>query len=214
MKKKRFGSIICVASVLAALMLLASGTERAWAYFTTNTTALGSHRLALDSEVTTVEEKFTFEDWIKRLTVVNTDASGRPVYVRAIAFSGDPEGLEYPYTEVDPETGATSGADWRLGYTGPDGALPVEDGYCYYGQVQAVQAQGKVRYYGGIILEAGQSAAELLVRIGNVPESPEDARDFNVVVVYETTPVQYDEAGNPYADWSLRLEEIGEGGSR
>ena len=39
---------------------------------------------------------------------------------------------------------------------------------------------------------------------------PEDfMEDFNVAVVQECTPVLYDADGNPYADWSLAIDEGG-----
>ena len=56
------------------------------------------------------------------------------------------------------------------------------------------------------ILDAGSSAQELRVEIQGVPEEVTDPESFNVVVVYETIPVQYDADGNPYADWNLKLE--------
>ena len=39
------------------------------------------------------------------------------------------------------------------------------------------------------------------VKIGDLPEDF-DKDSFNVVVIQECTPVIYDEAGNPAADWS------------
>ncbi len=65
-----------------------------------------------------------------------------------------------------------------------------EDGYYYYSDI----------VYGG------QATEELLVKIENVPEG-EDADSFDVVVIYETTPVLYHEDGTPYADWSLVLTD-------
>jgi hypothetical protein len=58
------------------------------------------------------------------------------------------------------------------------------------------------------------SGDELLVQINNVPESdnPElkDGKTFNVIVVYESTEVQYDEQGNMIpataADWSKKVD--------
>ena len=38
-------------------------------------------------------------------------------------------------------------------------------------------------------------------KIGGLPEGF-DKDSFNVVVIQECTPVAYDEAGNPTADWS------------
>ena len=60
-------------------------------------------------------------------------------------------------------------ADWSLG----------EDGYYYYDG----------------IVNGGEVTEELQVRIENVPEDITDPASFNVVVVYESTPVRYDEAG-------------------
>ena len=46
-----------------------------------------------------------------------------------------------------------------------------------------------------------------MVKIENVPvEDVKDGSEFNVVVIYETTPVLYDESGKPYADWNAKQE--------
>ncbi|MCI8402042.1 MAG: hypothetical protein HFI38_08170 [Lachnospiraceae bacterium] len=59
-------------------------------------------------------------------------------------------------------------------------------------------------YYYNTILSGGESTKELLVKIEGVPE---DAKDFNVVVVYECTPVRYDADGAPLeADWSRKVQ--------
>lgn len=88
---------------------------------------------------------------------------------------------------------AFSGSEYSLIYSDASGLwTPGGDGYYYY----------------GAILNGGETTDELLVKIAGVPEDAdlEDAESFNVVVVYESTPVQYDEAGNPYADWSIKLD--------
>ena len=64
---------------------------------------------------------------------------------------------------------------------------PGEDGYYYYAD----------------IVEGGQTTEPLDVKIENIPE---DAKDFNVIVIHESTPVQYDEDGKPYADWNIKLD--------
>lgn len=84
---------------------------------------------------------------------------------------------------------AFSGSRYPLTYGGT-GWESSDDGYFYYEN----------------ILDAGGSTEELLVEIKGVPEEVTEPESFNVVVVYETTPVQYDADGNPYADWSLKLE--------
>lgn len=63
-------------------------------------------------------------------------------------------------------------------------------------------------YYYGKILNAGKSTDELIVAINNVPKSDEitGPESFNVIIVYETTPVLYDAEGKPYADWSGKVD--------
>lgn len=64
-------------------------------------------------------------------------------------------------------------------------------------------------WYYGPILEAGESSGILDVKIGDLPEDF-DRDSFNVVVVQECTPVVYDEAGNPTADWTAVYSEYRE----
>lgn len=85
---------------------------------------------------------------------------------------------------------AYCGSKYELVYGAGDKWSPKEDGYYYYSD----------------ILNAGQKTAELLVQIRNVPEDVTDVSEFNVAVIYETTPVLYDEDGNPYADWNGKLD--------
>lgn len=61
-------------------------------------------------------------------------------------------------------------------------------------------------YYYSDILDGGQTAEELLVKIEGVPKDVMDSEGFNVVVVYESTPVLYREDGTPYADWNAVLD--------
>lgn len=107
---------------------------------------------------------------------IHNSENSQPVYVRAKAFIGN-EYLVSCY-----------GDGWSLS----------EDGFCNYDK----------------ILNGGESTAQLCVEIENVPQAEEieniekkrGSVNFNVVVVYETTPVLYDENGSPYADWSLKME--------
>ena len=68
-------------------------------------------------------------------------------------------------------------------------------------------------YYLNRPLMGGEKTPELLVKINGVPDKPQEEADkeFNVVVVYETTPVLYDASGNPYANWEMTLHAT-EGG--
>lgn len=82
---------------------------------------------------------------------------------------------------------AFCGSTYQLNYTSPSGkwAVNANDGFYYYSD----------------ILNGGETTEELLIKIENIPEDVTDPKAFNVVVVYESTPVRYDEAGNPYANW-------------
>ncbi len=79
---------------------------------------------------------------------------------------------------------AFAGEEYELVYSG-EGWTPGGDGWYYYDEI----------VYGG------EATDELLVQIRNVPEDAGPGDGFNVVVVYESTPVRYDADGNPYADW-------------
>ncbi len=111
--------------------------------------------------------------------VVTNEGDG-PVYVRARAFSGSRYGLTY------------SGDGWQAG----------GDGYYYYNTI----VQGIAAAEDGTVVKSQTS--QLDVRI-TFPEDAEEGDDCNVVVIYESLPVQYDSAGNALApqaaDWSAEI---------
>ena len=154
-------------AVLAVLLVLSSGIGAATAYFTTYTTTVGGHTLALGGGAVNTDMYERFSQWTKHVFVENEENSV-PAYVRVRAFSGSIYELDY------------SGGDWV------DGG----DGWWYYTG----------------ILEPGTDTGTIDMHIGNVPEDVTSGDDFNIVVVYETTPVQYDESGVPYADWNVVLD--------
>ncbi len=81
---------------------------------------------------------------------------------------------------------AFCGGDYLLEYSSESGKWePGGDGYYYYGD----------------ILNGGETAEELLVRIQGIPadEELEDGDSFNVVVIYESAPVRYGADGTPLA---------------
>lgn len=47
---------------------------------------------------------------------------------------------------------------------------------------------------------------ELVAEIGI--DSVDSTEDFNVIVIQESTPVLYDQEGNPYADWNVILDTV------
>ena len=116
--------------------------------------------------------------------------------VKHVVISAD-EDSEPVYVRARAFWGESAGTVSYAG-TGWAPAVP-DDGWLYY----------------DTILNGGESAEEFLVTVSRLVEREEDiveGENFNVVVVYEATPVQYDEAGRPYADWSIQLDS-GEGGN-
>jgi len=84
-----------------------------------------------------------------------------------------------------------AGGEYSLVYLDETGSWTAgEDGFYYYNS----------------ILNAGEETSPLEVGIGGIPEGE---GSFNVAVVYECTPVQYQADGTPYADWEVRLEPLG-----
>lgn len=81
-----------------------------------------------------------------------------------------------------------SGSQFDVEFSGESGAWSQgDDEYWYYSE----------------IVPAGGKTSVLNAKI-NVPTDFED--DFNVVVIQECTPVQFDENGNAYADWTQKID--------
>ena len=170
---------------LCLVLLLVPAVDGAWAYFTTYTQARGGYPLRLGEKTEMKEE---FSAWTKHVSIENTGDLGA-VFVRARAFCDSRYTLKYSDTS----------GKWS------DGG----DGFWYYSDV----------------VYPGEATEELLVKIDGVPTGEdgkpvdengkplEDGTQFDVIVIYECTPAQYDEAGNPYADWELKLDiDKAEGG--
>ncbi len=89
---------------------------------------------------------------------------------------------------------AFGGSVYELVYSDESGLWsPGGDGWWYYSQA-----------VGG-----GEATGELSVRIDNAPQEPEEG-SFNVVVVYESVPVEYREDGTAYSalesDWTAKVD--------
>lgn len=84
---------------------------------------------------------------------------------------------------------AFAGSLYSLQYSGNDWSYNEKDGFYYYNKA----------------LKGGETTSNLKIFIGNIPAKPQQGDNFNVTVVYETVPVQYDDEGNPLspmaADW-------------
>lgn len=82
---------------------------------------------------------------------------------------------------------AFAGSTYKLVYGGDGWTYNNADGYYYYDSA----------------LQGGGETGELRVGIENIPENLKDGMNFNVVVVYETIPVQY--GVDPWnADWTQK----------
>lgn len=88
---------------------------------------------------------------------------------------------------------AFCGSQYTIAYSG-EGWTLGSDGYYYYSNA----------------VDGGGATEVLDLKIGNIPENPEDRESFNVVVIYESTPVKYHEDGTAYTveetDWSELLD--------
>ena len=187
---KRFfaKAAIAAAIVMMVLVALSATVGTTLAYFTTYASAKGSIEISLEEQTTIKED---FDSWVKHLTIANNGTDSRPVFVRAKAFAGEEYTLTY------------SGSGWSQG----------ADGYYYYGTAPTGDlAEAK----GGTILMPGKETSQLDVTISDVPAGAKPGDNFNVVIVYETTPVLYDESGEPYANWNNILDNgnLSEGGDQ
>lgn len=85
---------------------------------------------------------------------------------------------------------AFSGSTYSLDYSGNEWTKNESDGYYYYNQA----------------LNGGETTTALKIFIDNIPANPQKKENFNVVVIYETIPVQFDADGNivspVLADWT------------
>ncbi len=167
--------------ILAALMaavVLGAGIGSARAYFTTYAEAEGGCVVKL-GDTTTLKEDVV--DLHKAVSITSEDSS-EPVWVRARAYYGEGE------LHINEEGSERYSSKWSLG----------ADGWWYYSDV----------------LMAGESTEVLVVSIQGVEVSEEDllnpskVEDFDVIVVYESIPVEYDENGVPLdPDWDARIDD-------
>ena len=85
-------------------------------------------------------------------------------------------------------------------YADPDGMWEYDnaDGFWYYKS----------------IVYAGETTTELTVHVTGVPDDIDDPLGFGIAVIYEHTPVRYQEDGTPYADWGQKIShEAGKEGA-
>ena len=201
MNEKKWNALrTALLTVVAVMLVLSAVMGSAWAYFTTYARAKGGYPIVLGHEEHDDEK---FKNWEKTLSITVSKDS-RPVYLRARAFGSD----EYPLLLSDAEI--------------PDAAtdneqLPHEN--------WKLGADGEWWYYTKLINPADADADEsnedgtatakpLYVKIKDVPadatEGAMEGDEFNVIIVYEATEVQYDKDGNelPWdqVDWTKKVQ--------
>ena len=170
-------------ALLTFALIISASIQPAIAYFTSFVRAVGGFEVTV-GDTTTIEEQYS--DWKKEITIRNKDGSA-PVFIRAkVIYTGldEKEGFEVSF-----EDGENAG--WS------DGG----DGYYYYGTSSSAK--------GLTPLKGGESTKTLTVEITNIPEKPTEGDSFSVTVIYESTPVRYDEAGNVTVNWDAQIIEVG-----
>lgn len=203
MNEKKWNALrTALLTAVAVMLVLSAVMGSAWAYFTTYARAKGGYPIVLGHEEHDDEK---FSNWEKTLSITVSKDS-RPVYLRARAFGSD----DYPLLLSDAEIpdAATDNEqlpheNWKLGADGE---------WWYYTKLYSPVDSGKDEDGDGkndII-----PAEPLHVKIKDVPadetEGAMEGDEFNVIIVYEATEVQYDKDGNELTwdqvDWTKKVQ--------
>lgn len=187
---KKLHTLLAFLALVLAVAVVLPGTL---AYFTASARAGGGRTVQLQNK-TTIEE--VFANWKKTVTITATEGT-QPVYLRARAFST----YDLAYA------GTNEKSDW----------YPGEDGWWYYGKALANLSLVDENDQPIDMPKWMTAEAEPLVVTINNGKAPEVAQegeipnDFDVTVVYETTPVVYETDGSHKAaheaDWSAKVTQ-------
>lgn len=191
-------------TAVAVMLVLSAVMGSAWAYFTTYARAKGGYPILLGHEEHD-EEKFS--DWQKKLSITISEDS-RPVYLRARAFCSDQYPLLYSDEEIPKKTVSN---DDLPHFNWVEKDFDGETWWCYT-DLYSPEGTGKDKDKDG--KEDIKPAEPLYVRIKDVPadatEGAMEGDEFNVIIVYEATEVQYDKDGNelPWdqVDWTKKVQ--------
>lgn len=184
--KKRHTLLAVLALVLAAATVLTA----ALAYFTANTRASGGRTLQLGGKTEIKEE---MDGWTKSIQI-SCDPVSQPMYVRARAFS-TAENIDSE--NIAAHTLAYSGANWT------DGG----DGWYYY-NIPLANLGGEKPVPDGMTSQTEQ--LDISIAPPKTAPAGKENEEFDVVVVYETAPVQYNADGTPLGNtdpviWNTQL---------
>lgn len=183
-QKKWLGIRTGLLTVTAVMLVLGATMGSAWAYFTTYARAKGTVPIHLGHQEEITEE-FDFASYVKKINITSKSDS-RPVYLRARAFCAD-------YQD-------------KISYENAQNWTQVGD-WMYYNKTLAPGADLKGTD------KDNPDGDQLFVKIRNVPKSSDptlkDGDGFNVIVVYESTEVQYDgdmQLAAQDADWNREVK--------
>lgn len=177
MKRSRNTIRIGLYTAIAIMLVMSAAMGTAWAYFTTYARARGGKILNLGHEEHIDE---SFKQWEKTLDI-EISADSKPVYLRARAFCAD-----YIVTFENSQNWTQDG-DW-----------------VYYDLIFEPGKDDKGEPISARLSERGDEL-KALINEGKNPENAEEGKTFNVIIVYESTEVQYDDAGKPLPpDWNDR----------
>lgn len=88
-------------------------------------------------------------------------------------------------------------------YAGNNYNLTYEDG----GSDKWYEGEGGYWYYKDILTVGSFSEKVNVILPQELLKDVTDEKDLNVIVIQECTPVQYDDNGEPYADWNVTFED-------
>lgn len=162
-----------IAIASTALVLTAAvSIAPSMAYFTATATTAGKAAIKIEDTHTTVEEKHK-DDSAQTKVISLTNEKAVPCFTRVLVVM--PNGVEATY----------SGEGWELG----------TDGYYYYDSV--VEANGKAA---DLTIDFTVDDAKMAKE--NPDKLDSEYRDFNIIVIPESSKVLYAADGSAVADWT------------
>ena len=198
MNEKRWNALrTAFLTAVAVMLVLSAVMGSAWAYFTTYARAKGGYPIVLGHEEHDDEK---FSNWEKELSI-SVSKDSRPVYLRARAFCSD----DYPLLFSDEKIPDDAVSNDELPH---EKWAPGDDGeWWYYTELVDPGKAEKINDDGTV------PADPLHVKIKDVPADQTEGAvagdEFNVIIVYEATEVQYDNDGNPLSwedvDWTKKV---------
>ena len=206
MNEKKWNALrTALLTAVAVMLVLSAVMGSAWAYFTTYARAKGGYPIVLGHEEHDDEK---FSNWEKTLSITVSKDS-RPVYLRARAFCSD----EYPLLFSDAVIPDEATDNEQLPHENWK-PFKEEDGSIWYRYTKLYSPVDSGKDEDGDGKNDIIPAEPLHVKIKNVPadatEGAMEGDEFNVIIVYEATEVQYDKDGNelPWdqVDWTKKVQ--------